>query len=288
MAKTLAITVHPSALGAEYLSVSDAMRHVLDLVEALDRLQAASGQGTKIVWRLKDAHTNSPPFTVVAEASSADPSVSIALEANRIAAAYHETWDDLLIDGDRPQWLDAATAGLFKRIFERNLGPVGRTDITFDDASDPVLIAPQNAERGLIALEKAEIEDAEAEATLARTEYGSLEGSVCGLITFYGKPALLVKDRLRGGKLTCVLSDELAGQVGPEHKWSEAWGTGRRVLIGGAMHFDAAGYVKKIDADSLDEIDPPEVSTRDLRGLDLTGGRSNADHLASVWGRERG
>lgn len=60
------------------------MRQVLDLIEALDRSDAQSEGSAQIVWRLTEAHTNSPPFTVTAEAFPVDPAVSVTLAAQRI------------------------------------------------------------------------------------------------------------------------------------------------------------------------------------------------------------
>tara|TARA_R110002124_G_scaffold27334_2_gene97527 strand:- start:928 stop:1755 length:828 start_codon:yes stop_codon:yes gene_type:complete len=270
-------------LGAEYLSATDAMQHILDLVAALGKVEAAKGDGEKIVWRVKDAHTNSPPLTMLLVATALEPSVSVALEANRVVSEYQAAWDDLLIHGERPEWFDAPTAGLYKRILERSTGPIGQTVIVCSDQPAPITIIPRRAERALIALERADLADAEGEITLERSEYGAREGHVAGLITLYGKPALAMVDRITGERVAVTLTDELASRLGSEHSWSEAW-EGRRVLVSGHLHYDKRGLVKKVEAEEADIIAPAPVKLADLEGIDLLEGRSVREHLAMTWG----
>lgn len=132
MTKSLSITVHPSVHGAEYLSVSDAMHQVLDVIEALEKAETAGGGERQIVWRLTEAHTNSPPFTVTAEAFPVDPVVSINLEASRVVSMFGSSVRGLL-DGSEPVPISHEMAQPLKRALLRNLNGVGRTEIVIDD-----------------------------------------------------------------------------------------------------------------------------------------------------------
>lgn len=287
MAKTVAITVHPAPLGAEQLTISDAMRQVLDFVDALELAEQKLLGGETIVWRLQSARTNSPPFTVVAEATGANPTVSVDLQAQRVEAAIHETLDDLVERNRRPDWFDAQTEKVFRRFLKRNTNGVGRTDIAFDDATKPVHIVPTIAIKALSTLEKADAEDFEAEQDWTHTEYGSREGNIFGLIRYYGVPAVVIRDRLSGDKITCVFQPDTAKQLGPEHRWEEAW-NGLRVLVRGALHYDAEGKLRKIDAESIDTINPPPVSLNEIGDANLLVGKSVGEHLDEFWKARNG
>jgi len=103
--RSISITVHPSTVRGEYLTVEDAMLQVLDMISAAEASENASASARKVVWRLTEARTNSPPFTVTAQAFSKDPEVSVALEAGRALSHLHEDVRDLL-NGKPPKWLN--------------------------------------------------------------------------------------------------------------------------------------------------------------------------------------
>src|SRR5680860_220187 len=120
MSKSLSITVHPSALNGEFLTVSDAMRQVLDLVETVERIEGAADGQRQIVWRLTEAHTNSPPFTVTASAFSLDPVVSVGIEAERVTSLFAASMDSLL-HGNPPDWFDADLIAPLRRVLKLSL-----------------------------------------------------------------------------------------------------------------------------------------------------------------------
>jgi hypothetical protein len=283
VAKKIAITVHPAGTDAGSLTVADAMRQVLDLVEVLGHIDTAEGDAAEIVWRLESASTNSP-FTVIAAAASPDPALSVAIEANRVASAFSDAMVGLLEDERKSEALDAEASRALERVFKRNLNGIGRTDIAvLESDAPPIHIVPLRAQRALITLERAELE--EIEPNLARSEFGAREGEVVGLIRHYGKAALLVRDRITGDKVTAVLTSDLARRLGPEHKWNEAW-EGERVLISGELHYDAAGTLRKIDAEEVEPIHTSPVTLAELEGIDLLRGQSPSERIDQLWGRD--
>jgi hypothetical protein len=281
VAKTIDITVYPAAVEAEYLTVSDAMRQVLDYVEALEKAESLEGDERRIVWRLKHAHTNSPPFTVVAQAFPANPAVSVSLEAERVVSVFSAGLMRLL-DGQTGDWIDREIAAPLRRAMKRNLNGIGQTDLRIDDGS-PLSVTPASAKTALIALERFELDEEAATIDLRRVEYGSIEGEVCGLTKWNDKPALVVIERLSEKKVTCVLSAELAAELGPDHRWSEAW-DGRQLLIGGAIYYGSDGFIKRIDATSSEEMKWADVRLSDLKEIDLLQGKRVTEHLRSIWG----
>ena len=280
MAKSVSITVHPSDLSGEYLTVSDAMKQVLDMIAALEGIEAGDSQERQIVWRLTEAHTNSPPFTVKAEAFARDPQVSVAFQAERVTRLYAVAISSVL-EGSRPEWLESEPGRALKRALKRNLNGVGHTDVVIE-GEQPIIIVPSTARVGLEAL--AETDQAE---DLQRTEYGSLECQVIGLTRYYSSPAIIVTERLTREKVVCVLTPKLAAELGPEHQWSEVWG-GQDLRIGGKLTYDSNGKLKRINASFYESIEWTDIPISDLRGLDITGGRTVQEHLDEFWGERFG
>ncbi|WP_145911927.1 hypothetical protein [Blastochloris viridis] len=285
MAEFLAITVHPSALGESDLTVADAMRQVLDVIELVEKADEVEGsEESKVVWRLKRASTNSP-FTVEAQGWSKDPAVSVDVRAARAKRTAREAIAGLLISHEPPDWMDGAALRTAKRLLERNLNGIGQTDLRMGD--DPIQIFPATAQIGVISLEKALIDEKLSAPNLRRTEFGSFEGEIIAATRHYQNPALVIRERLTGDRITCVLSPDIAQQVGPAHSWTEIW-AGRRVMVGGALHYSTEGQIAKADVDALSVVDERIVDLNELRELDITGGMSAADFLNLIRGADNG
>jgi hypothetical protein len=281
MAKSVSITVHPSDLGAEYLTVADAMHQVLDMIGALEGIEAGDASERQIVWRLTEAHTNSPPFTVTATAFSTDPQVSVTLKADRVTHLYSVAISSVLA-GERPNWLESEPGRLLRRALKRNLNGIGHTDVVVEN-EEPIIIVPASARIGIEALTDL---DQPAEE-LQRTEYGAVECKVIGLTRYYSSPAIIVVERLSGERVICVLTPKLAQQIGPQHQWSEAW-EGQSLRIGGKLTFGADGKLKRINASFQEPIEWSAVSDADLKTLQFTGGRTVLEHLTEFWGERFG
>lgn len=277
MGTSLSITVHPSGVDAEYLSVSDAMRQVLDIVDSLTRTEDMEPGKRSIVWRLTEAHTNSPPFTITAEAFPVEPGVIISARAARVSEAFSDGFRQLLV-GVCPDWMDSDIAAPLKRSFKRNLNGIGRTDIALVDEA-PFSIIPPTAQAAIQALDKFAGEQDDADA--ATVDIGSLEVEVCGIVRWYDKPALAVTDRLTGTKVNCVLGEGLPERLGPSHKWNEAW-DGRRLLVTGRLFFGPSGDLKRIDAEDAEEMPWTNVPLSDLKDIDILQGRSVSEHLRLI------
>ena len=285
MGRSVSITVHPAALGAEYLSVSDAMQQMLDLVSALERTEASEPSERQIVWRLTEAHTNSPPFTITAEAFPADPAIALDAASLRVPADFIGGLRELLAGRD-PEWLDDEAVAPLKRALQRNLNGVGRSAIRLDD-EDAVDVVPQSARVAVAVLEHRAITALAAEPDYSRTEYGSVEVLVYGVTRWNDRPALSVQERLSRDKLTCVLDPDVAEELGPHRNWSDAW-QGSRLLVGGALHYGADGSLKRIDASSAELRPWTDVPMSDLRDIDVLSGRSVSEHLRLIRGEDRG
>jgi hypothetical protein len=126
-------------------------------------------------------------------------------------------------------------------------------------------------------------EPAEEIEDKSRVEYGSIEGRVVGLTTYYNSRALILLERLSGKQIVCSLTDDLASRLGPTHQWQEAW-EGSRLLIGGEIVYGADGSIKKVNASYYEELPWSDLPLSDLKGINLLEGRTTREHLDKFWG----
>ena len=281
MARSVAITVYPWTAESEFLTVADAMRQVLDFVEFLEQLEDPVAEKRKIVWRLTDAHTNSPPLTVVATSFPSVTGMYIKPEAEQVAARAYAALASL-VQGTNPEWLEPEPTVPLRRILERNLNVIGQTDIGVDDGN-PISLSPPLARAASKALDQVSLEEDEEAQNLTRTEFGSIEGEVYGLSRWHSRPALQVVERLSGQKIVCVLNDAVAQKLGLNHKWAEVW-EGRYLTLRGVLSYRPDGSIKRAEVESAKEIKWANVALDDLRDIDILEGRSVVEHLRRLWG----
>lgn len=258
--------------------MADAMHQVLDFVRALENLE---GDSRNIVWRLTDAHTNSPPFTLTVTATPINPSIAVSIEASRVAKLFSTSVTEL-INGRVPAWLYDDVVAPLRGILKRNLNGISQTEFSIP-GEDKISVVPSNAQQALSALEIAHAQEKASAPNYTRTEYGSIEATVVGITRRYEKPALSVVERISGKNITCVLTDEMAAQLGPEHDWAEVW-DGQRMVISGALHFDEASILKRVDVHNVEPSPWADVTLAEIRDLNILSGRSIKDHLDAVWG----
>lgn len=276
MTESITITVHPAVSGDGTLTVADAMRQVLDAIDLIEKA-APVDEAARVVWRLARASTNSP-FTVVAESRSDDPSVSVALLASEQATRFRSGVRELIEQGTRPTWMDAAALTTAKRLFDRNLNGIGQTDFTFA-AGDSIFITHPDAQRASLHVEQVVIRERISVEDLTRIEQGAVEGHIVAATTHYGRPALILKERLSGDRVTCVLTNDLADRLGFNSRLNDVW-QGRRVSVSGVVAFGADGGITKIEADDLEHIKEDMVDLNEIRALGLAGGLRPRDYLA--------
>ena len=178
--------------------------------------------------------------------------------------------------------MEGPVSNIAERFFKRNMNGIGRTDVTINNGP-PTTIVHASAKVAALSIEKSRIQTQLEKPDWTRTEYGAIEGEILSTTTLYNKPALIIKERLSGGKISCILSSELAQRVGPKHSWDETWGQ-RRFAITGALYYDTEGNLKKVDATDLREITPSPVDLEELRSLDIVGGESSEATYLRLWG----
>ena len=256
------------------LTVSDALRQVIDF---FDLLSAAQGENGQVVsWRLVSMSKNSP-LVATAEPFSDVPGVDIGPIAHRARVAVQSALEEITSEAGVPSWMDAPARDKVRAILSRNTNGIGRTDIKMDNKSPVIMIVPRLANRGLATLVRAEAEIAAREPDLSRSEFGSVEGNVADATTYRRQPALRLRERISGSEVLCVLSDELAKKAGA-HKWQEVW-EGARVIVWGEVQFNRKGTIISIRADDIIEVAPRDLTYADIADPNFTAGLEPVEYL---------
>ena len=285
MSKKLSVTVYPAPLSGTYLTVSDALNQVLDFISALELSETTNTSERQVVWRLADAHTKSPPFAIVAEPFPAHADLSGSLEANRVIELFTSKFKSLL-EGCPSQLTLVDARGPIERILDRNLNGIARTDLQIDD-DETISVEHSSARLAKLAIERSGIDPEGARPDFRRTEMGSLEGDICGVTRWNGRPALEIIERLSKKRFTCLLNNELSEELGPSHQWNEVW-EGRLVRVTGALHYNSKGDLRRADIRNMEQIEWSNVPLTDIGGIDILGKRTLTEHLDLIRGDSNG
>lgn len=270
------MTMYPALQAGKYLTVSDALNQVLDLIAALELSETPTASERQVAWCLTEAYTNSPPFTIVMEPYPVHADHSISPRVDHVVDLFASEFRSLLEgDASRLALSDARTS--FERILDRNLDGIERTDIQIDN-DEPITVDQISADKARSAIARFGIDSEIAEPDWQRTEMGSVEGEICGLTKSRGKPALEIVERLSEKRFTCTLTDDLSKEIGPDHRWSEVW-EGRLVSVTGTLHYNSAGELKRADIEYMQEIEWADIPQSRLQDVDILEGRTLSEHL---------
>ena len=279
---TIKVVIYPSQAGEDTLTVSDAMQQVLDYFILLSKAEVHDPtRPVSVVWRLESATTNSP-FTVEATAASSDPTIPVDRQALLARRSLYDGLSELFRAEAKPRWLDEAGESAIRRILARNLNGIGRTDIVISEVEPPIVLDKRAALRTQNYLDLKAAEEAAQIENLNRKEHGSIEGNAIGLSTHYRKPALVIRERLSGKEVKCVLSPEIATSVGSQHQWNEVWGN-QRIVVSGICHYDKGGDIALIEAHQITALKSRDVSITEIRDPNFSNGLTPQQHLDTLW-----
>jgi hypothetical protein len=279
LGKRVTITVTPSAIEADLLTVEDAMRQVLDYFEFLSRADKAATKDSKpIVWKLIRATTNSP-YTVQAEAFSDDPMYIPDSQAEK-AMIYAGDAVNAILEKERlPIWLenDNKSEEIIRGILKRNMNGIGRTDIIHDNV-EPILISHRTANAGINHLEMIALAKKAEQRDYTHTAFGSVEGVIYKVDTFRGKPSFMIKERLNGKETRCTINKSREEAIGTQHNLQEVW-QNKRALIVGKISYKENGDIGIIEAEDISIIEPKSIPAESLYDKDFCNGLSPTEYL---------
>ena len=156
-----------------------------------------------------------------------------------------------------------------------------------DDDVPPIIIVERRARQTLDRMQEADARRRAAQPDYSGEELGSIDAFVLDATTHYGRPALRIRDRLTGEKITCLIPHDVAESVGKEHDWRDVW-SGQRVRVSGRIKRGVTGGISLITADNVTEIEPREVVISDVADPNFTGGKGVREYLDELWGESVG
>lgn len=277
MSERVKVIVQSNLGGDGPLTIRDALQQVLDFFELMEVAQGSDQESRAVTWKLA-AISFASPLQATGEAISADPAVSIDLIAKRAKARVYESFNQIMKKQTVPDWVDDRAERLIKSLLQRNTNGVGRTDFQLSPKAPLVTIVEKSARAGLVTLEQADLARVAAQTDLTRTEYGSVEGDIVKTETYFRRPAIVIRERVGGKDVSCVLSDELAKTVGPQHSWSEVWGS-QRVIISGEIFYDKYGDISRISVDEIIPVKPQPMTFSEIGDSNITNGLAIPDYL---------
>jgi hypothetical protein len=262
------------------LPARDALTQILDFVDLLVLSHPDDDHVEGVVWLLKSISSNSPITAEVSGAGS-DPSIPVVDDAMRAMAAVEDGISAAMEGRDIPHWMLNGAYNTAHRFFDRNTKSIGRTDITFDlpEATSTILIAPAKARIAVINLERAALEEEKKVRDWTHRAYGSIEGVVIDTTTFYGKPAIRVREKLSRRDIICVFDDGTASRIGDKYNWQKTWDHGR-VRVEGLLHYDKSGAVFRVSSADVADIVPQRmINIAEFADNTFTNGMTPAEYL---------
>lgn len=284
----IVITIHPAPSDAGLLRVADAMQQVIDFINVLARAERALVSPPQAFdWRLERASTGSP-FTVVALAEAANPSVDVAPQVRRVKRAVSDGVRAFIGRGERPDWMDEETIEVARSFFTRNQNGISRTDIDFElgDPRELVSIDRETAGAGIRAIAALNPLDSVADIP-DREAFGEVEGLMLAAGRFRGRPAISIRSELYG-YVWCVLQEQVIQQFGAERSMADVW-RGKTIVVRGRLSYAAGGKLKHIEAVSVRELSPPQaVNLESILDPEFTAGMDPSEYLDKLHAGELG
>lgn len=214
MAKELILTISPSK-SSTLLSVRDAFNQILEMLDILEELEKSQSGIASVKWMLREAHTNSPPFTLAADASAIEPGDRVDETAQRILSQFHSHLRDFVNSSDF-EVPNKKSRDRYKSVTDRLTNGVGETKIEIR-GFDPIVITDMDANR----IRKNGSFPKSPKKGVSNLEHGSMQVMVEGVTKRQGKSILRVLDRLTNRKIDCEISEDLANDIGLDHQWIE-------------------------------------------------------------------
>lgn len=267
----ISVTIHPAKSEGSYLTATDALNQILDLIKVFDLIESDMSEVRGIAWKLADVHFNSPPFTCELEPQIDELSLpeDISSRIALIADRFHEEWYNLTSDDPKPLAARPMMRPL-DRVLQRNLNGISETEIKISE--EPIIIdnvVAENARKSLKYISTRPFP----------REFGLIQGTIHSLTKWRNnKPALEIIDRVSGAKVKCVLNNIASEEIGKEHNWHEVW-AGRHVDVNGTFYYTRSGNLSRVEVDSIEATNWTSLHVGDLEEINIAQGRSVADDV---------
>ena len=276
MSRSVKIRIRGSRSGTDAPTVddlSDQLRDYFNLLAVVEQAFTDDGQGA-IEWRVVHAVTASP-ITFTVEAFARQFGVNVDTRADTVIDRAFVGVRQLQTTSVRPSYFTDQALTITQRLFERVTNGLDKTDIELGDGTTLLSITPTVA-RAATQNVRAILQP----VTKPFNELGSVEGYFQNVgQDGYGRRLLIVKSRLTGDDVKCLVSGEAEKQLA-QCEIGDVWKR-RRLEVIGLLHFKGPGRISHVEAHRLrffrskDEL----PSTDDILDSDFTGGLSSEQYL---------
>ena len=262
------IVIRPSGSHPDILTIRDAVDQVRDIFEL------AESDDPSVTWRLVSATTNTP-LTIAAELVAMEPDISAAMlaaSASERTKELKEGFDALKRGKVIAAWSQGRKATALKRVLNRSLNGIGRTDVQVNDEPERETLTPRIAEIALHAL------NAPPDIDRSRAEIGSVEGDYLYLGDHYAHPAIKLRERKTGAEIWCWVSEGDLERFSERVKAADVW-RHKRVRARGKILYDRNGGILHVEAQDVQLTEVPRVGLDEVRDPNFTGGLSVSEYL---------
>jgi hypothetical protein len=279
MSERLIVSVDSSLHSPDTLEVHDVFQHIIELFQLVS--ESDPGNDGDIVWRLVNVSMNSP-LTVTAEAVAARPEMNI--DVDQIARNQKRNFSSnyaALRSGRIPgAWQSTHNRKIVKNVLDRNLNGIGRTNIDFElpeEEATPIILTPDDAE---IAVHTLEIESVDVLGK-PKEQIGSIEGKLVEVTTYYGKPAIRLKERRSDNEVICIVPEEFKHEISDTASIEDVW-NGRRVIVRGVITYNDNHTISRISASHIRAIDAQSFPVEAIQDKTFTNGLSVTEYLEKL------
>lgn len=267
----ISVTIHPDKSEGSYLTATDALNQILDLIKVFDLIESGRSKVKDITWKLADVHFNSPPFTCELEPQIEEQTLpeDLTSHIDFIAERFQREWFNITSNDPKPLAAKPMMR-LLDRVLQRNLNGISETEIKITE--EPIVIDNVVAEYARKSLR-------DISTRPFPREFGLIQGTIHSLTKWRNnRPALEIIDRVSGAKVKCVLNNIASEEIGKVHNWHEVW-AGRHVDVNGTFYYTRSGNLSRVEVESIEATNWTSLDVDDLDEIDIAQGRSVADDV---------
>ena len=272
MNENIKITITPPSGAFDSLIINDAMKQISDFFDLLEAIAQSIENKKTIAWHLKNITINSP-LTIEAQPFASDPAINMEHHLIAVKERFQDGMSALTENKELPDWIKNNDTHL-KKILNRNLNGIGRTDIDLGNGLETIVINNELADNIIKNLEKRK---SSQEKKFSHKCFGSIEGSIASVNKHYGKPCFYLFSRQENHEIRCMVSDNIAEEIGHGHSINEVWANSR-VIVEGMVHYDSNGKANEIQVVNISTITNKDISLDDIYDPDFTHGLSTKDY----------
>ena len=257
-------------------SVDDFIGQVRDYFEILEGVEGAIAEdgASALVWRVVNAHTNSP-IQIEVRAFAREFAVNIDERADIVTRQTALGLRQLRQSGERPEYFTDQVLQRAERFFDRVTNGLAATVVDYGPDLPELEITPTVAR---VAVEhtrkilKPEMRPYQ--------EFGSVEGFAESIERDgWGNPILRIHSRLTGESVKAFVTGDAAAEL-EKHQIRDVW-KGRRVQVVGRLKYRGVGNLNYVEAIAVrfmrDRTELPELD--DIQDENFTGGLSSEEYL---------